>query len=269
MKAAMMAFLVLVVACGGGVEPILPPISLAVVAGDSQTAPILTALAPVVVRATDARGAPVRGQAVTWSVSDDGGTIPVPITVTNDSGRAVQRWTLESRAGVHALTGKLLDSTGTLLTLVITATAQPLVAAIVRVSWGPNVRQWYTNDASGRSWGSWKGGDTVEVAIGVFDDYSNIGAPCADAGDWKRMTWEASKQGRVSFVDYVARANVDWKPAWWSTQEPAPTVVQLARFASGSMATSDTVVLRPIADPACVPGQATVREDRLHVILTP
>lgn len=77
-----------------------PTAGLEVVAGDGQTAPAGTELPErLVVRALDAEGRGLPGQAVTFTVADGGGTVSDPAGVTDDNGVVSVAWTLGTTAG--------------------------------------------------------------------------------------------------------------------------------------------------------------------------
>ncbi|HEU0015526.1 MAG TPA: Ig-like domain-containing protein, partial [Longimicrobium sp.] len=72
-----------------------PPATLDAVSGDAQTAAAGTELPqPLVVRVTDERGRPVRGQEVSWVVTQGGGSVSPAEAVTDADGLASARWTL-------------------------------------------------------------------------------------------------------------------------------------------------------------------------------
>lgn len=79
--------------------------TLAAVAGDGQTAPILTALPqPLVVEVRDGAGQPLVGAQVVYRVVQGNGTLAggnrLALVTTDGQGRAAVSWTLGSRAGV-------------------------------------------------------------------------------------------------------------------------------------------------------------------------
>lgn len=68
---------------------------MAVVAGDNQTGEVGQQLAdPLVVRVSDARGAPVRNQIVNFRVTDGGGSVYAGVALTDAQGMAREWWTL-------------------------------------------------------------------------------------------------------------------------------------------------------------------------------
>src|SRR5258708_6006 len=94
-------------ACSGGGNATGPaPVrTMAVYAGDNQTARINSAVPPppaVVVR--DASSNPVAGITVTFNVASGGGSLAGPVQTTDASGIArVTGWTLGASAGANAL----------------------------------------------------------------------------------------------------------------------------------------------------------------------
>jgi hypothetical protein len=78
-------------ATGGG------GLSIVAVSGDSQTATLGTALAnPIVVRVTDAQGAPDSGVAVTWQPSAGSGSVTPVGSTTDARGQASAQWTVDT-----------------------------------------------------------------------------------------------------------------------------------------------------------------------------
>lgn len=82
------------------------PARLEVVSGNAQFGPSAAELAlPLVVRVTDTYQNPVDGAAVSWAVTDGGGTLSASSTTTDTDGQASVRWTLGSAEGpVHTAT---------------------------------------------------------------------------------------------------------------------------------------------------------------------
>jgi hypothetical protein len=94
---------------------------LAIVSGNNQDALVGSPLPQqVVVRATDANGAPVAGAAITFTVTAGGGSVQPGIVVTGANGSASATWTLGAAAGAQTLSA---TATGT-NTVVFTATAR-------------------------------------------------------------------------------------------------------------------------------------------------
>lgn len=115
-------------ACGGaggsdGVGPPAPiPAAIARVTGDLQTGIPHTALpAPLVVRVTDAAGAPIRGVPVAWSLVSGLGALCVPSpswcahtsrVVHSDVGGLSQVWLWPTAPGTHAVDAVISDLAG-------------------------------------------------------------------------------------------------------------------------------------------------------------
>ena len=70
------------------------PGNLQIVSGDGQTLPAGVLSEPMVIRLLDAGGAPVSGIAITWSTT--AGTLESPTSVTDGSGEASMRLTLDT-----------------------------------------------------------------------------------------------------------------------------------------------------------------------------
>ncbi|HEX3866808.1 MAG TPA: Ig-like domain-containing protein [Gemmatimonadaceae bacterium] len=104
---------------------------LVIVSGDAQTGRILTALAPLVVKATDAGGNPVSGATVTWTATN--GTITSP-TTTDATGTSSNVMTLGSVAGTASATATV-GSQSVGFSATVTA---GLVAKIVFVTGAPS-----------------------------------------------------------------------------------------------------------------------------------
>jgi MYXO-CTERM domain-containing protein len=95
--------------------------TLEVVSGDMQgAAPGATLAEPVVVRLTDADGAPIEGDAIGFSVSTGGGTASPATATTDADGLAMASWTLGD-AGANTLRVTLVDDPA--VAVVVSATA--------------------------------------------------------------------------------------------------------------------------------------------------
>lgn len=101
--------------------------SLAPVAGNNQVAAAGTALAVLPrVLATDASGNPVPGASVTFEVTGGGGAVAGAVQLTGADGTAAPgSWTLGPVVGPNALTARLTDGTGPLLSFSATGTVGP------------------------------------------------------------------------------------------------------------------------------------------------
>ncbi|MFL5540891.1 MAG: Ig-like domain-containing protein [Longimicrobiaceae bacterium] len=106
-----------------------PAAHLDVLAGNAQTAPVLTELPqPLVVQVTDAQGHKVKGQVVNFVVTAGGGHVFAGTAITSNDGVAQERWTLGGVAGApQTLEARAVDSaTGQALVFAtFTATATP------------------------------------------------------------------------------------------------------------------------------------------------
>lgn len=96
--------LIALLACGGG-DATGPggsgsPAALIIVSGDAQSGVVGTELSsPLVVKVTDASGAPVKGQVVNFKVVAGGGSVFAGAAGTNADGVAKERWTLGTVPG--------------------------------------------------------------------------------------------------------------------------------------------------------------------------
>jgi hypothetical protein len=87
--------------------------SLSLVSGNGQSSTVGTALAqPLVVVVRDGGGNPVAGTAVTWEVTDGGGTLSGGVVVTDGSGRSSVTWTLGDRVGAQGAQASVSGLTG-------------------------------------------------------------------------------------------------------------------------------------------------------------
>ncbi|MCI0433245.1 MAG: Ig-like domain-containing protein [Gemmatimonadetes bacterium] len=115
-------------ACSETLAPNERVASLSVAAGDQQEAPVATQLPqPVVVRAVDAEGRPVRGARVEWQASG-GGTVTPAALETDQDGRVSANWTLGTTAGEQVITATI-----GLFSATFRATARPGPATAVTV----------------------------------------------------------------------------------------------------------------------------------------
>jgi hypothetical protein len=114
-RAAPMLATLAVVACGGD-HLTLPnqgvPAKVEKIAGDGQSAPAGTAVAPAPsVKVTDATGSPVASVVVTFQVTGGGGTVTPTSASTNATGVAtVTSWTLGNTPGANQLTATVAGS---------------------------------------------------------------------------------------------------------------------------------------------------------------
>ena len=102
--------------------------SVTTAAGDQQVATVATALAaPIVARAEDLQGRPVRRARVEWQAG--AGTVTPVALETDEDGRASASWTLGTTAGEQTVTAQI-----GLFSATFRATARPGPAATVTVT---------------------------------------------------------------------------------------------------------------------------------------
>src|SRR4051812_19391638 len=102
-------------------SPVLTPATVAVVSGGAQTATAGTPVAAsIVVKVTDASGAPVGGVIVTFAPAPGSGVASMTQVSTDGSGLAQVSWTLGTRAGTDSMT----VSVGALAPAAVLATAK-------------------------------------------------------------------------------------------------------------------------------------------------
>jgi len=95
------------------------------------SAPAATAIAgqalpePLVVKATDARGEPVAGAEVVFTVIEGGGTITPASATTGGGGEAHARWTLGTAAGPNRVNATAKGRASASVTFVVDGTAGP------------------------------------------------------------------------------------------------------------------------------------------------
>lgn len=125
--------------CGderGGTAPAAGPVSVVVVSGDAQSAPVGSELAaPVVAKVTSPRGTPVPNQLVNFRVVTGGGSVYAGSSMTNAHGIAQEWWTLGTIAGANQLEVRAVDPTSgeklSFATFTATAVAGPLAKIAV------------------------------------------------------------------------------------------------------------------------------------------
>ncbi|HEU0013222.1 MAG TPA: Ig-like domain-containing protein [Longimicrobium sp.] len=116
-----------------------PPAAVEAASGNGQTATAGQALPQeVVARVEDARGRPVRGQAVNFVVTGGGGSVFAATVTTDDDGLAANTWTLGPAAGTPQTLEARVSAAGGTLTAVFTATAAAGPAASVARSSSPH-----------------------------------------------------------------------------------------------------------------------------------
>jgi hypothetical protein len=126
------ACLVLSACSGGNTAPEgQTPATLSRVGADGQSAVVgRTLTSPLSLKVLDAKGRPVSGVSVSWSVIAGGGMLSPASSSTDDQGVASTQWTLGTEPGEHKATGVV----GSLPPVTFTATAHPVPVAHVRIS---------------------------------------------------------------------------------------------------------------------------------------
>jgi hypothetical protein len=122
-----------------GPEPLGPPASLQVVAGDGQRGEVGKELAnPLVVKVTDKKGHALRDQIVNFVVTSGHGSVFAGANITNEKGIAQERWTLgTSTAEDQTVEVRAVDNKTGAPLVFATFTATPLpgpAAALTKVS---------------------------------------------------------------------------------------------------------------------------------------
>jgi dipeptidyl aminopeptidase/acylaminoacyl peptidase len=141
-------------ACDQGSSPVVPEssqVSLTVVSGNNQSAPVNTQLPqPIRVRVTDTKGHPVGDFTINFVVTAGGGSVFGGAETTNKDGYADERWTLGPRLGPQTVEARTVDpNTGAEHTYG-TFTATPTPPANVPVVGGNNTGIFMMNaDGSG------------------------------------------------------------------------------------------------------------------------
>ena len=107
--------------------------TIALDAGNNQSATVNTLVTAPSVKVTGAGGSPVAGVAVTFKVAAGGGRITGDLATTNVSGIAtVGSWTLGTKAGVNKLTATASGLTGSPVTFRATGTAGVATRILIR-----------------------------------------------------------------------------------------------------------------------------------------
>ena len=218
--AALLCATVLAVACDSPSHPdSREPAAIAVAAGAGQTGAAGQELAtPVAVKVTDAGGRPVAGQAVTFHVTSGGGSVFSGSATTNAEGIAQERWTLGSQVGAQTLEARVVNGSGTALTVSVsaTATAAPpahldrvtpggtlggVVNSVLADTLAVRVTDAFGNPVPGATvtWAAVEGGGSAAAGTSV-----------ADANGIARMTWTL---GPATDVVQHAAASIAGGPA--------------------------------------------------------
>ncbi|HLB37379.1 MAG TPA: Ig-like domain-containing protein [Gemmatimonadales bacterium] len=194
-----------------------PPALLRIAGGNGQAAPVNTELVePIVVNLRDAHGNPVRGQRVNFVVTSGGGAVWAGSNNTNDSGVAMERWTLGTTAGVaQRLEARAVDNvTGApLLFAVFNATALPGPATSLLVLGGDG-QAGTVGTALAESLVVWVtdqyGNPVPDVAVGWSAEQGGISpaSAAADAGGMVRAAWVLGSVAGTQGVTATAGALV-------------------------------------------------------------
>jgi hypothetical protein len=230
------AWSILLAACGGdsagpdGGEPS----AIAVVSGDNQTGRVGEALAaPLVARITDARGQPVGGATVTFSVASGGGSLTATVVTSAADGTAQTSWTLGTRvADAQQAQGSVSTAAGA-RNVTFRATPSPGNPASVAVASGNNqsrgpgtelaepiaalVADAFGNPVPGVqvAWSVTAGGGTVTPAASV-----------TDASGIARATWTLG-QSVGGHAAQAAVTGLTTVAAFAAQAVPAPTITEI------------------------------------------
>ncbi|MGD8362126.1 MAG: hypothetical protein PVJ04_11930, partial [Gemmatimonadota bacterium] len=99
-----------------------PPVSIASISGDGQTAALGETLPdPIGIAVRDGFGNPLRNTPVSFRILEGGGEVRPIQTVTDGQGRAFARWTLGGDPGSHRVAAMVLGMTDSLVTFQATA----------------------------------------------------------------------------------------------------------------------------------------------------
>lgn len=111
-------FIVIIATATNGTSgtPGTPAMNMVMVSGNAQTVSRLQTSAPLVVRVTDAGGAPRVNAAVSWSITGPGGVLSSTSTTTNANGETQVTVTTSSSSGTYTITA----ASGTAASLVFT-----------------------------------------------------------------------------------------------------------------------------------------------------
>jgi len=112
------------------------PANLSIVSGNGQSDTVRSALAPFVVKATDASNNPVAGAKVAWSRIAGAGSVSADTTLTDAAGQAQIGYTLGSVVGTEQVRASLA---GTSVTVLFTATVTPGGGTVVSTAVTPSL----------------------------------------------------------------------------------------------------------------------------------
>jgi hypothetical protein len=175
------------------------PAEMEVLGGNAQDGTVGEELPdPLVVKVTDARGRPVRGQLVNWRVTRGGGSVFAGSAITDSKGEARERWTLGTVAGAaQQVEARAVDnqSGAALVFATFTATATAgTVTALAAVTTGA------LQGTAGTAL-------STPIIVRASDQYGN---PASGAF----VTWEASAGGSASpatsAADGEGKASTTW-----------------------------------------------------------
>ena len=156
--AAALALGALALACDADDEDTLGPnvaARVSVLAGDDQATTVGDTLRDsVAVRVSNARGNPVTGATVTWTVTGGGGAVSPASSTTDAQGVARTRWTLGGAAtGTNTLAGAV-DGVGSRAEFSATANALTFSASLTGAQVRPSP---VTTPATGTAFFTWDG----------------------------------------------------------------------------------------------------------------
>ncbi len=181
MRISLLAFVVLLGACGGSPTTpsvIRPQVNIAL--GQSQVDTVGRTL-PIQIGArliNATTGAPLPQYILNWSAVD-GGQLFANVTETGPDGIARNAITLGNHSGIQRFTARYIDpTTGEAVTLdTVFSRALPERALWIRPIWYPIG---YTIHV----------GDTVAIPVLYEDRFSNNGAACPDGVSWESLVWQ-------------------------------------------------------------------------------
>jgi len=112
------------------------PANIAIVSGNGQSDSVKSALAPFVVKVTDASNNPVAGAKVAWSRISGFGSLSADTTLSDAAGQTQVGYTLGSAVGTEQVRASLV---GTSATVLFTATANAGSGTVVSTAVTPNL----------------------------------------------------------------------------------------------------------------------------------
>ena len=142
-RAAIVATAVSVAACGDQAPP--PPVALVAVGDYQFTGPVAERLpSALTVRVNDAKGSPVNGVPVTFTVAEGGGSLTKLVDTTRSGGLATTNWTLGERAGTQRITA----SATALTSIDFTATARAGAPSTIATNGGSSLHRPSTTNSN-------------------------------------------------------------------------------------------------------------------------